>query len=66
MDKSEFIYWRIIKGALDDGLIYQKGETLYCYKKTAKMLNSKGYELDMKEPAPESDFVKSLRKQGLI
>ena len=66
MDKTEYLYWKLINGAISDGLIYEKGNMLYCYKKTAKILNQKGYELDLKEKPEESEFVKSLRKQGLI
>ena len=66
MDKTGYLYFKLISGAMSDGLIYEKGNILYCYKKTAKLLNQKGYELDLKEKSEESEFVKSLRKQGLI
>ena len=66
MDKTEYPYRYLINGLIRDGLIYEKGDVLCCYKKTAKLLNKKGYELNLKEKPAESKFIKSLRKQGLI
>jgi hypothetical protein len=66
LDKPQLGFWSIIKVALDDGLLYQHGEVLKCKKTTAKMLNTKGYELHIPTKPVESAFVKSLRKQGLI
>ena len=52
--------------AENKGLIYFKGEKAYCYKKTAKELNKKGYELDLKEDL-RSDFVKAFdRSRGFL
>lgn len=47
--------------AENKGLIYFKGEKAYCYKKTAKALNKKGYELDLKEDL-RSDFERAFAK----
>ncbi len=52
--------------AENKGLIYFKGEKAYCYKKTAKDLNKKGYDLDLKEDL-RSDFRKAFDKsQGFL
>ena len=67
LNMPELGFWSLIKGALDDGLLYEKAGKLYCYKKTAIKLNKIGdYELEFRSKPEESDFVKSLRKQGLI
>lgn len=67
LDKPEYGFWSIVKGAINDGWIYERSGVLYCYKKTAIKLNKTGdYELEFKSKPEESEFVKSLRKQGLI
>lgn len=52
---------KFLQMAENKGLIYYKKETAFCYKKTAKELNKKGYELDLKEDL-RSDFRKSFDK----
>ena len=57
---------RLLHMAENKGLIYFKKDTAYCYKKTAKELNKKGYELDLKEDF-RSDFQKAFDKsQGFL
>jgi len=60
---AQFGFHSIVNSAIKDGWIYEKkDETLRCYKKTAKMLNTKGYELDIKWGPELSDFEKAFRK----
>jgi len=53
----------LLQIAENKGLIYEKSGKYYCYKKTAKKLNSKGFELDLGEKY-ESDFEKAFRKSN--
>lgn len=57
---------KFLQMAENKGLIYYTNETAFCYKKTAKELNKKGYELDLKEDF-RSDFRKAFDKsQGFF
>lgn len=53
----------LLQMAENKNLIYCKGEKYYCFKKTAKELNIKGFELYIKEEYL-SEFEKSFRKSN--
>ena len=52
---------KFLQMAENKGLIYFKKDTAYCYKKTAKELNKKGYELNLNDDL-RSDFQKAFEK----
>ncbi|MGB3588215.1 MAG: hypothetical protein WBA23_16820 [Tunicatimonas sp.] len=46
-----------------EGMIYRRGTTYYCYKKTAIQLNrQEGYGLDLKEAAKPSEFRRAFQQ----
>ncbi len=56
---SEYAFNTVVKMAKASGYIYERGEILYCYKKTVKqILNPEGYELELPD-----DTRSALRKE---
>ncbi len=59
---SEYNFRTVVNIAEHRGYIYEKGEKLYCYKKTViNVLNPEGYEMEL-ETDTRSDFRKEFDK----
>jgi len=60
---SQYSFNTILNIAKSKNWIYERGDILYCYKKTVKnVLNPEGYELDLPTKRIKSDFEKEFEK----